>query len=89
MDQALVDCGANGGIFGEDMRVLEGSERFVDVFGLAGHKVSQLRIVTAQALISTHKGDVIVTFHQIALLGKGKCILSCLQMEAFGANIND
>jgi hypothetical protein len=40
MYQALVDRGANGGICGDDMRVLEGSERFVDVFGLAGHKVS-------------------------------------------------
>ena len=25
----------------------------------------------------------------MALLGKGKSILSCLQMEAFGADIND
>ena len=71
------------------MLVLEGSERFVDVIGLAGHKVSQLRIVTSQALISRHKGDVIATFHQMALLGKGKSILSCFQMEAFGADIND
>ena len=56
---------------------------------LAGHKVSQLRIVTRQALIATHKGNIIATFHQMALLGKGKRILSCLQMEAFGADIND
>ena len=89
MDKALIDRGANGGICGDDMEVLEGSERFVDVFGLAGHKVSQLRIVTAQALIATHKGNIIATFHQMALLGKGKSILSCLQMEAFGADIND
>jgi uncharacterized membrane-anchored protein len=89
MEKALVDRGANGGICGEDMLVLEGSERFVDVSGLAGHTVSQLRIVTAQAFISTHKGDAIATFHQMALLGKGKSILSCLQMEAFGADIND
>ena len=68
---------------------MEGSERFVDVVGLAGHKVSQLRIVTSQALVSSHKGDVIATFHQMALLGKGKSILSCLQMEAYGADIND
>ena len=54
---------------------------------LAGHKVSQLRIVTAQALISTHKGDAIATFHQMAMLGKSKSILSCLQMEAYGAAI--
>ena len=88
-DKALVDRGANGGICGDDMLVLEGSERFVDVSGLAGHKVNQLRIVTAQALIHTHKGDAIATFHQMALLGKGKSILSCIQMEHYGAHIND
>jgi hypothetical protein len=47
MEKALVDRGANGGICGDDMRVLEGSERLVDVSGIAGHKVSPLRIVTA------------------------------------------
>jgi hypothetical protein len=44
-------------ICGDDMCVREGSESFVDVSGLAGlsgHKVTQLRIVTAQALVSTH-----------------------------------
>jgi hypothetical protein len=78
-------------ICGNDMLVLEGSERFVDVVGLAGHKVSQLRVVTAQhwSPITTHKGKAIATFHQMALLGKGKIILSCLQMEAHGADIHD
>jgi hypothetical protein len=71
------------------MKVLEGSERFVDVVGLYGHKAHKLRIVTAQALISTHKGDAIAMFHQMGLLGTGKSILSCLQMEAHGADIND
>jgi hypothetical protein len=47
--------------------------------------VSQLRIVTAQAVVSTDIGEAIATFHQMALLGKGKSILSCLQMEAHGA----
>ena len=89
MKNALVDRGANGGICGDDMTVLEGSERFVDVIGLAGHKVNQLRLVTAQALVTTHKGEAIATFHQMALLGKGKSILSCIQMESFGADIND
>ena len=88
-DKALVDRGANGGIVGDDMLILEGNERFVDVSGLDGHKVSQLRIVTAQALIKTHKGDAIATFHQMALLGKGHSILSCIQMESHGAEIND
>jgi hypothetical protein len=43
IDYALVDHGANGGICGTDMLVLEGSECFVDVVGLAGHKISQLQ----------------------------------------------
>jgi hypothetical protein len=89
MEYALIDCGTNGGIFGTDMLVLEGSKHFVDVVGLARHKVSQLHIVTAWALVSTHKGDAIATFHQMAFLGKGKSILSCLHMEAHGADIND
>jgi hypothetical protein len=71
------------------MLVVKGSERFVDVSGLAGHRVNQLHIVTSQALYTTHKGDAIATLHQIALLGKGKNILSCFQMEAYGADIKD
>jgi hypothetical protein len=89
MEHALVDRGTNGGICGTDMLVLEGSKQFVDVVGLAGHKVRQLRIVTAQAVVSTDTGEAIATFHQMALLSKGKSILSCLQMEAHGAEIND
>jgi hypothetical protein len=54
------------------MVVLEGSERFVDVFGLARNKISQLCIVTAQALIATHKRNIIATFYQMAFLGKEK-----------------
>ena len=45
--------------------------------------------MTAQALVKTHKGNVICVFHQMALLGKGKSILSCVQMEHYGAAIDD
>jgi hypothetical protein len=72
LEYALVDLGANGGICGSNMKVLEGSERFVDVVGLAGHKVSELRIVSAQALVTTHKGDMIATFHKWHCLEKGR-----------------
>jgi hypothetical protein len=89
MEKALIDRSDNGGICGDDMLVLEGSDHFVDVFGLAGHKVNQLRIVTSQAVVTTYRGAVIATFHQMALLAKGKSILLCLQMEAYGADIND
>jgi hypothetical protein len=61
----------------------------IDVFGSAGHKVNQLHIGTSQALATTDNGDAIATFHKMALLGKGKSILSCLQMEAYGSDINN
>jgi hypothetical protein len=38
MDKVLVDSGANGGSCGKDMLVVEGSEPFVDLSGLAGHQ---------------------------------------------------
>jgi hypothetical protein len=52
------------------MEVLEGSERFADAVGLAGRKLNQLHIVTSQALATTHKGDAIATFHQMACLAR-------------------
>jgi hypothetical protein len=81
---ALIVCGANVGVCGDDMLVLEGSERFVDVSGLDGQRENQLRIATAQALIETYKGDVIAVFLQKALLVKVKSILSSLPTEHYG-----
>ena len=89
MEHALVDRGANGGLCGNDMLVVNGSERFVSITGIDGHQLDNLCVVTAQAVVPSHKGDVIAVFHQMALLGKGHSILSCIQMEAFGAKIND
>jgi hypothetical protein len=37
MEYALFDCGANSGVCGDDILVVEVSERFVDVSGLAGY----------------------------------------------------
>jgi hypothetical protein len=85
MNKAHSSRGANGGICGAYLLVLERSDGFVDVSGLAGHKVIQLHIVTAQALITNHKGHALALF----IIGKGKCILSCIQMESHGADINE
>jgi hypothetical protein len=41
IEYALVDCGANGGVCGDDMLIVEGSECFDFVSGLAGHMVNQ------------------------------------------------
>jgi hypothetical protein len=52
VDKDLVHCGAYCGICGGDMIALEGIDLFVDVGGLAAHKVSQLCIVTTHAWIT-------------------------------------
>jgi hypothetical protein len=71
-DMALIDRRANGCVCGDDMLELEGSERFVDVSGLGGYCENKLWIVTAQALISTRKGDVIAVFIRLHCLVKGQ-----------------
>jgi hypothetical protein len=83
---ALIDRRANDCVCGGDISVLEGIESFVDISELGGHGENQLRIVTAQAIFETY---LIYVFHHTALLGKGKSILTCLQMEHYGADIND
>jgi hypothetical protein len=83
----LVDRGANGGLCGDGMLILEVSELFVDVSGLGGHQIKQLRLVTAQVLINTNKCPVIATFHQMTYFESGKSILSCIQNEHYGALI--
>ena len=62
----LLYRGTNGGICGDDMLVLEGSERFVDGSGLACHTVGLLRIVTAQAFISTQRCNCNISSNGIA-----------------------
>jgi hypothetical protein len=46
MKNSLVDCGGNNGICRDDMRILEVSERFAGVSGLAGNtKQNQLSML--------------------------------------------
>jgi hypothetical protein len=51
---ALIYHDANGCFCGDNMVVLDGSERFVDISGLAGHRENLRRIITAKALIETN-----------------------------------
>ena len=43
---ALVDRGANGGILGDDARVILQHKREVDVTGIDNHELNALKIVT-------------------------------------------
>jgi hypothetical protein len=85
VDKNVVDSGDNGVICYADMLVSKCRERCVDVSGLAGHKINQLHFVTAHTLVITHKGVAVATFHQLAVLGKGRGILSCIQMKSHRA----
>ena len=57
---ALVDRGANGGICGNDVRIISKSGRMVDVQGIDNHQVVDIPIVTGGAVVSTQRGPVIL-----------------------------
>ena len=87
---SLVDGGANGGLLGDDVLILEyvdGAK--VDVTGIADSEVSDLKIAQAAGLVETVDGPVILIMSQYAVLGSGKTIHSKGQMEHFGIVIDD
>jgi len=50
-ETSLVDCGANGGMAGDDVMVVERGECFATVNGIDGHTVQDLAIFTVAALV--------------------------------------
>ena len=90
-DGALVDRGANGCVFGDDVRPFACPihRPKVDVSGFDGHQQNGMIIVSAGGVVETQEGPTIVIINQGALYGKGKTILSPVQMEAFGVAVSD
>ena len=86
---ALIDRGANGGVAGADVRVIEITHRAVNVQGVSDHQVTDLKIVTAGGVVPTQHGPVIAIFHQYAHLGTGKTIHSSVQLEEFGLQVDE
>ena len=81
MNASLVDRGANGGIAGDDVRIIDRTHRSVDVCGIDNHQLTNVPIVTAGGVATSQHGEVIVILNQYAYTGKGKSIHSCAQME--------
>ena len=52
---ALIDRGANGCIAGWDMKVIETTDRTIDLSGIDDHTVRNLAIVTAGGVVRTNK----------------------------------
>jgi hypothetical protein len=89
---ALIDRGANGGIAGNNCRVIEVNDqphRYVNVEGIDGHVMERRRLVTAGAVTHSNRGPVILIMHQYAHSGKGHSIHSLPQLEWNGVNVND
>jgi len=88
-NRQLVDRGANGIVGGEDARVLFMTDRTVDVEGIDRHQMNNIRIGTLCGYVQTNRGPAIAILNQAANTGRGQTILSSIQMEAFGVNVDD
>jgi hypothetical protein len=86
---SLVDRGANGGVAGNDVRVIFKTNRTVDIRGIDNHQVTNIPIGTVGGVVNSQKGPIIVIMHQYALLGKGTSIHSPCQLEAYHNDVND
>jgi hypothetical protein len=73
---SLIDQGENGGVAGEDMRVIFCTNRSVDIKGIDNHHVNIIGTGTVGGVVNTQKCPVIAIMHQYALLGKGASIHS-------------
>jgi hypothetical protein len=86
---SLIDRGANGGVSGDDVRVIFRTNRTVNVKGIDNHHVSNIGIKTVGGVVQTQHGPVIAIMHQYALLGKGASIHSSSQLEWYKNDVND
>jgi hypothetical protein len=87
---ALIDRGANGSIAGTDMKVIERSDRTIDLSGLDDHTVRNLPIVTAGGVVNTQAGEIIAIIHHCAdMTNDSRTIISVPQLEAFGCAVDD
>ena len=86
---SLVDRGANGGLAGADVHVLERTGRKVSVTCIDDHELPGLDIVTCVALIQTNHGKVNMLLHEYAYYGRGNTIHSPCQIQWFNNTCDD
>jgi hypothetical protein len=86
---ALVDRGANGGIIGNDAKVLYTHQRTVDVTGIDNHELSSLKMVDASSTVMTQRGPAIAILRQYAYHGIGRTIHSSVQIENYKNSVDD
>ena len=84
-----IDRGANGGLAGSNVRILERTGRTVSVTGIGNHELPGLDLVTCAALLHTNDGKVILIMHEYAYYGRGNTIHSPGQIEWFQNTCDD
>ena len=86
---SLVYRGANGGLAGGDVCVLERISQKVSVTGIDDHELPGLDIVTCVALIQTNHSKVNMLMHEYAYYHRGYTIHSPCQIEWFNNTCDD
>jgi hypothetical protein len=87
---SLIDGGANGGMAGNNVRVLsESSFNKANVTGIGDSLIQDLSLATVAGLTSTHKGFAIGIFNQCANYGKGHTMHSSTQLHTFGTLLHE
>ena len=76
LNGSLVDRGANGGILGNDAKVIRRHSRGVDVRGIDNHEMSDLKIVDGASKVESDKGPIIIIMNQYAYHGINRTIHS-------------
>jgi len=77
----LADRGANGGILGNDAKVIFKSNKTVDVIGVDNHELNALPMVNATAKAIADKGPVILILRNYAYHGLDRTLHSAGQIE--------
>ena len=88
---ALMDSGANGGLVGNDTRVLSVvPNAHVDITGVTGSPITKLNLVQSASLVDTvDEGKIVLIMSQYAHQPDGKTIHSKSQLEHFGCFVHD
>ena len=89
MNQSFVDRGANAGLAGSDVRVLNTSSRQCTGIGINNHEIPGLDIVQCAALDHTNHGIVNLMMTEYAYYDKGYSIQSSGQIEWHMNTVND
>jgi hypothetical protein len=72
------------------MKVIEVTERTIDLSGINDHTVRNLRLVTAGGVTKTPQGDIIIVINHAAdMTWDARSILSAGQLESFGCKVQD